>query len=100
MAALGLSRADFRGKGLVMAILLSPMIVPVVITAVGFYFFFAPIGLTASYTGLILAHTALGTPFVVITVNATLQGFDRAWRVPPPAWGQPRDSPSSRSCCR
>ena len=76
MAALGLTRADFRGKGLVMAILLSPMIVPVVITAVGFYFFFAPLGLTASYTGLIMAHTALGTPFVVITVSATLQGFD------------------------
>jgi len=78
MAALGLTRADFRGKGLVMAILLSPMIVPVVITAVGFYFFFAPLGLTASYTGLILAHTALGTPFVVITVSATLQGFDES----------------------
>lgn len=75
-AALGLTRANFRGKGLVMAILLSPMIVPVVITAVGFYFFFAPLGLTASYTGLIMAHTALGTPFVVITVSATLQGFD------------------------
>ena len=76
VAALGLTRADFRGKGLVMAVLLSPMIVPVVIVAVGFYFFFAPLGLTASYTGLILAHTALGTPFVVITVAATLKGFD------------------------
>jgi putative spermidine/putrescine transport system permease protein len=76
MAALGLTRADFPGKGMVMAILLSPMIVPVVIVAVGFYFFFAPLGLTASYTGLIMAHTALGTPFVVITVSATLQSFD------------------------
>jgi putative spermidine/putrescine transport system permease protein len=76
LAALGLTHADFRGKGIVMAVLLSPMIVPVVIVAVGFYFFFAPLGLTASYTGLILAHTALGTPFVVITVSATLKGFD------------------------
>lgn len=76
VAALGLTRADFRGKGIVMAILLSPMIVPVVIVAVGFYFFFAPLGLTASYAGLILAHTALGAPFVVITVAATLKGFD------------------------
>jgi putative spermidine/putrescine transport system permease protein len=76
LAALGLTRADFRGKRVVMAILLSPMIVPVVIVAVGFYFFFAPLGLTASYTGLILAHTALGTPFVVVTVSATLKGFD------------------------
>jgi putative spermidine/putrescine transport system permease protein len=47
-----------------------------VITAVGLYFFFAPIGLTGSYLGLILAHTALATPFVVIPVSATLQSFD------------------------
>lgn len=76
LAALGLTEANFRGKGLVMAILLSPMIVPVIIVAVGFYFFFAPLGLTGTYLGLILAHTALGAPFVVVTVMATLQGFD------------------------
>jgi putative spermidine/putrescine transport system permease protein len=52
------------------------MIVPIVISALGLYFFFAEIGLNATYTGLILAHTALGAPFVVITVTATLQGFD------------------------
>lgn len=76
LAALGLARARFPGKGLVMAVLLSPMIVPLVITAVGFYLFFAPLGLVASYPGLIMAHTALASPFVVITVSATLQGFD------------------------
>jgi putative spermidine/putrescine transport system permease protein len=54
------------------------MIVPLVITAVGVYFFYAPLGLTHSYTGLILAHTALGAPFVVITVSATLAGFDHS----------------------
>ena len=62
--------------GLVMGLLLSPMIVPVVITAIGVYFFFAPLGLTNSYAGLILAHTALASPFVVITVSATLATFD------------------------
>ena len=51
-----------------MAVLISPMVVPVVIVAVGIYFFFAPLGLTDSLLGLILAHTALGAPFVVITV--------------------------------
>ncbi len=76
LASLGLVRARFRGKGLLMGLLISPMIVPLVITAVGFYFFFSPLGLTASYTGLILAHTALAAPFVVVTVTATLQGFD------------------------
>lgn len=76
MAAMGLTRADFRGKGAVNALLISPMIVPIIISALGLYFFFAEMGLNATYTGLILAHTALGAPFVVITVTATLQGFD------------------------
>lgn len=76
MAAMGLTRVDFRGKGAINALLVSPMIVPIIISALGLYFFFAELGLNATYTGLILAHTALGAPFVVITVTATLQGFD------------------------
>lgn len=76
VAALGLSRANFPMRPLVMGILISPMIVPIVITAVGMYFFYAMVGLANSYVGLILAHTALATPFVVITVTATLTGFD------------------------
>lgn len=76
LAALGLSRARLPMKPLIMGVVLSPMIVPTVITAVGVYFFFAPLGLTNSFPGLILAHTALAVPFVVITVSATLQGFD------------------------
>ena len=59
-----------------MALIVSPMIVPLVIVAVGVYFFYAPLGLTGSLLGLTLAHTALAVPFVVITVGATLQGFD------------------------
>jgi len=75
-AALGLSRPNMPFKGLIMAILISPMIVPLIITAAGVFFFYAKWGLVGTYTGLILAHTALGTPFVVITVTATLTGFD------------------------
>lgn len=78
VAAIGLNRARFAFKPAVMALLLSPMIVPVVITAIGVYFFFAPLGLTNSFTGLIVAHTVLGAPFVVITVSATLASFDQA----------------------
>ena len=77
LAALGLWRARFPAQGIVMAILISPMVVPVIIIAVGAYFAFAPLGLTDGYLGLILAHTTLGAPFVVITVLATLSGFDR-----------------------
>lgn len=76
LAAVGLNKADFRGKGLVMALLISPMVVPVVVVGVGVYFFFAQIGLSETYIGLILAHAALGAPFVVTTVSATLQGFN------------------------
>jgi len=76
VAALGLSRPHMPFKGVLMAILISPMIVPLIITSAGMFFFYSKIGLTHTYLGLILAHTALGTPFVVITVTATLTGFD------------------------
>jgi putative spermidine/putrescine transport system permease protein len=76
LAALGLHSWQSRYKPLVMAVVLSPMVVPMVITAVGAYFFFAPLGLTGNYLGLILVHAALAAPFVVVTVSATLQGFD------------------------
>ncbi|WP_322107679.1 ABC transporter permease [Dongia mobilis] len=78
LAALGLSRSNFPHRALVMAFLISPMIVPVVITAVGMYLFFATLGFNNTYFGIILAHTALATPFVVITVTATLIGFDQS----------------------
>jgi len=77
LAALGIWRARFPGQALVLALLISPMVVPVIIVAVGTYFAFAPLGLTDGYSGLILAHTTLAVPFVVVTVLATLSGFDR-----------------------
>lgn len=77
LAALGMARANFPLRGLVMALVISPMVTPFVITALGMFFFFSQLGLTNSLPGLILAHAALGVPFVVITVSATLQGFDR-----------------------
>lgn len=76
LAAIGLHRNEFRGKGLLMGVLISPMIVPIVIVALGSYFFFAPLGLSNSLLGLGLAHAALGAPFVLITVSATLTGYD------------------------
>ena len=78
IAALGLSRAEMPFKSLIMAILISPMIVPLIISAAGMYFFYTKIGLASTYLGVILAHATLGTPFVVITVTATLVGFDRS----------------------
>ena len=76
MAALGLTRPNFPFRRTVMALLISPMIVPVVIVAVGDYLLFGAFGLTNTRTGLVLAHTVLAVPFVVITVSATLSTYD------------------------
>ncbi|MFT8243621.1 ABC transporter permease [Roseomonas sp. BN140053] len=76
LAAFGLWRARFPGRGLVMAVLLAPLVVPSIIVAVSLLLFFGPLGLTSSFTGMILAHAALGAPFVVTTVLAALSAFD------------------------
>jgi putative spermidine/putrescine transport system permease protein len=78
LAAIGLSQSHVPFKGPIMAILISPMIVPLVISAAGMYFFYSRIGLQGTYWGVVLAHAALGMPFVIITVTATLVGFDRS----------------------
>ncbi len=76
VAALGLSQSHMPYRTAIMGILISPMIVPIIISATGMFFFYSKIGLAQTLPGLILAHAALGTPFVVITVTATLFGFD------------------------
>ena len=76
LAALGLSRSELPFKGVIMGLLISPMIVPLIIAAAGMFFFYSKLGISQTYAGLIMAHTALGTPFVVITVTATLSNFD------------------------
>ncbi len=78
LAAVGLSQAHVPFKGAIMAILISPMIVPLIISAAGMYFFYSRIGLQGTYWGVVLAHAALGIPFVIITVTATLVGFDKS----------------------
>lgn len=98
LAALGLSRPEMPYRRLIMAILISPMIVPIIIIAVGMSFFYAQacvspdtvVGsvtspflsekgcLVNSHLGVIVAHAVLGIPFVIITVTATLSGFDQS----------------------
>jgi len=77
MAALGLDRMGGWSKQVLNALFLLPVVVPVVVIGSSLYGLFARLGLTASYPGLVVAHALLGAPFVVITVAATLQGFDR-----------------------
>ena len=78
LAALGLSRPEMPFRSAVMAILISPMIVPIIITATGLFFFYSYTGLAGSYVGVVMAHATLGIPFVIITVTATLVGFDHS----------------------
>ncbi|WP_321365060.1 ABC transporter permease [uncultured Celeribacter sp.] len=87
LAALGLARPEMPWRRTIMAILISPMIVPIIIVATGMFFFYsnpcATVGmdcgrLTSTYTGVVLAHAALGIPFVIITVTATMSGFDQS----------------------
>src|SRR6056297_2159275 len=78
LAEIGLSQSHVPGKRAIMAILISPMIVPLIISATGMYFFYSKIGLVGTYWGIVLAHAVLGIPFVIITVTATLVGFDRS----------------------
>ncbi len=88
VAAVGLSNNRLPYKTFLMGVLISPMIVPLVITAVGMKFFYTTVGITPNQLAavneslhlipIILAHAALGTPFVVITVTATLVSFDHS----------------------
>jgi putative spermidine/putrescine transport system permease protein len=87
LAAIGLSQSHVPFKRAITAILISPMIVPLIISATGMFFFYSHvgnfledrIGLDKNFVGyvkVILAHSVLGIPFVIITVTATLVGFD------------------------
>ncbi len=89
IAAIGLSQSHVPFRRAIMAILISPMIVPLIISATGMYFFYSSLGNFlvhdvgmntdfVEYLKIVLAHAALGTPFVIITVTATLSGFDRS----------------------
>ena len=89
LAAIGLSQSHVPFRSTIMAILISPMIVPLIISATGMFFFYSRVGQFATETvgmnqefvnfaKIVLGHAALGTPFVIITVTATLVGFDRS----------------------
>ena len=77
IAAVGLASSDMPFRRTITALLLSPMIVPLIIIAAGMFFFYTRFGLVGTFPGLIIAHAALGIPFVIVTVTATLTGFDR-----------------------
>jgi putative spermidine/putrescine transport system permease protein len=76
-AAFGLVRGRFRGRGVVNALVLAPMIVPLIVVAIGMYAVFARWNLLGSVAGLVIGHTALALPFVIVNVAASLRTMDR-----------------------
>lgn len=76
LAAIGLWRLSSRAGELVRALLLLPLIVPAILSAMAFYRLWIPLGLLDTWAGMILAHTILAAPMVLITVSASLAGFD------------------------
>ena len=77
LAALGLARLPKLLRSLAAALILSPLIVPVIVVAIGIYYAYSRYGLVGTPIGLVLAHTCLAVPFVVTSVSASLAGFDR-----------------------
>jgi putative spermidine/putrescine transport system permease protein len=76
VAALGLASSAMPARRAIMGVIISPMVTPVIIAAAGMFFFYSGLGLGQTYLSIILAHAALGVPFVVVTVTATLAGYD------------------------
>jgi putative spermidine/putrescine transport system permease protein len=77
LAALGLSRGRFLGRTAINALVLSPLIVPVVVIAIGMFGVFVQWRISGSLIGLVVAHTALALPFVVVAVSTSLRTMDR-----------------------
>ena len=77
LAAFGLQGLRSRLKPMLFGLLALPLIIPPVMVAVALFYYYARLGLVGTFGGLVLAHTVLALPFVVITIAATLQGFDQ-----------------------
>lgn len=78
-AAFGLVRARFRGRALIMALFALSLVMPVILIAMAEYLFLARIGLAGTTIGLVMSHTTLALPFVIIVLVAALQDFDRSY---------------------
>ena len=76
-AAFGYVRYRFRGKSLVNLLIMSPLIVPHVVSALAYYGFLGRARLTGTHLGVIVAHGVLAVPVAFLVISATLKGFDR-----------------------
>ena len=75
-AAFSLVRGRYPGKDFFMSLLICPLMVPIIVKAVGFYYFFSHLRLVGTELGLVLAHTCTGLPYIVVVVSSGLVTFD------------------------
>jgi ABC-type spermidine/putrescine transport system permease subunit II len=76
LASVALVRCAFRGQAFVTGLMLSPMVIPTVVYAIALYFLFARLGLVGTRLGLVLSHTVLALPYVIIVITAALRSVD------------------------
>ncbi len=76
LAALGLHFGRFRGRGVLVALLTLPLVTPYIVTAAAMFLAFTAVGLAGSLAGLVLGHTVVAVPFVLLAVLASLRTFD------------------------
>jgi putative spermidine/putrescine transport system permease protein len=74
--SIGLVRYKFPGKKILMGLIVSPLVVPTIIVAIGLYFFYADLKMIGSIPGLVLAHSLVAFPVVVVVLTASLKGLD------------------------
>jgi ABC-type spermidine/putrescine transport system permease subunit II len=84
LAAYGLRRARFWGEGAAEMNFIAPLVVPTIIVSVALYLGFAKVGLLGTYLGLVLAHTVLSVPLVIMVLTVAIRGFDL--RIEQVAW--------------
>jgi putative spermidine/putrescine transport system permease protein len=76
-AAFGFVRYRFHGKSMLNLVMMLPIIVPAVVSALGYYSFLSPLRLVGTHAGMIVAHSVLSIPVAFLVVAAALKGFDR-----------------------
>lgn len=76
LAAIPVARAQFRGKNIIQTLLVLPLVLPVIVLAVGIFLFYIPLGLLGSPIGIVFGHSVLAIPYVTVIVAATLKNFD------------------------
>jgi putative spermidine/putrescine transport system permease protein len=98
--AFALTRGTFPGRAAIERLMLTPLIVPTIVTAIAIYSIFSQLKLLGSFTGLAVAHSILALPFASSCCRRASAGSTRTSRAPPRASAPAASRFSGGSCCR